>query len=328
MIGMEMAQKTSISHSPVLALVGPTASGKTFLSMILAKKLDGEIISADSRQIYKYLSIGTAKPSRGDLLKVPHHFIDILNPEQPYNAAEFGEQARLKIEELLKCGKRPIVVGGSGLYVRAVIDGFFEGPGKNPEIREQLEGEAKRLGPDTLFEKLKQVDPVAAAKMDATKVRRVIRALEVYYTIGKPISDLYSIQETKSTFDVVQYGLLWERTVLYDHINRRVDAMIEKGLVDEVRSLCARGYTSGMNALNTVGYKETLDFIAGKITKEEMINRIKQNTRRFAKRQMTWFRADKRIRWIPVSEDSDWNKIAETIQKDLAVTSKNLSSQN
>ncbi len=301
----------------VLAIVGPTASGKTTLSILLAEKLRGEIISADSRQIYKFLNIGTAKPTLEDLHRVPHHFINILDPDQEYNAAEFGQQARSKIVELLKQEIQPIIVGGSGLYVRAIIDGFFKGPGKDSEIREQLEHEAKRFGSEMLFEKLKRIDPVSAAKMDASKVRRVIRALEVYYTTGKPISDLHFTQETRAPFEVLQYALEWERKILYDHINHRIDEMIKKGLLEEVQELKTRGYLFGMNALNTVGYKETFDFIEGKLTKEEMVGLIKQNSRRFAKRQLTWFRADKRIRWIPVSEETDWNEIAEMIQKEF-----------
>jgi tRNA dimethylallyltransferase len=309
--------------SQVLAIVGPTASGKTTLSILLAEKLHGEIISSDSRQIYKFLNIGTAKPTPEDLHRVLHHFIDILDPDQEYNAAEYGQQARSKIEELLKQGIQPIIVGGSGLYIRAIIDGFFKGPGKDSEIREQLEKEAQRFGAEMLFEKLKRIDPASAAKMDASKVRRVVRALEVYYITGKPISDLHSTQETRASFEILQYALEWERKTLYGRINRRIDEMMEKGLVEEVRELETRGYLSGMNALNTVGYKETFDFIEGKLTKEEMVRLIKQNSRRFAKRQLTWFRADKRIRWISVNERTNWNEIAEMIQKEFQTTQKN-----
>jgi tRNA dimethylallyltransferase len=300
-----------------LAIVGPTASGKTALSILLAEKEGGEIISADSRQIYRYLDIGTAKPTPEELNRISHQFINILNPDQYYNAAEYGQQARAKIEELLKQNKQPILVGGSGLYIRAVIDGFFEGPGKNSEIREQLEHEAHTLGSEILFERLKKIDPISAAKMDPTKMRRVIRALEVYYTTGKPISNLHSTQEIKIPFEAVQFGLEWERKALYHRIERRVDGMLENGLIDEVRGLLEKGYSRGVNALNTVGYKEVFDFIDRKIAKEEMIRLIKQNTRRFAKRQLTWFRADKRIRWIPVNDETDWKEIAENIEKEF-----------
>ncbi|MGD1046905.1 MAG: tRNA (adenosine(37)-N6)-dimethylallyltransferase MiaA [Bacteroidota bacterium] len=312
----------------LLAIVGPTASGKTALSILIAEKLGGEIISADSRQIYRHLVIGTAKPTQQELNRVAHHFINILNPDQSYNAGEYGQQARAKIEELLKQNKQPILVGGSGLYIRAVVDGFFEGPGKNSELRKQLETEAHTLGPEILFERLKKIDSISAAKMDATKVRRVIRALEVYYTTGEPISGLHSVQESKIPFAVLQFGLDWERKILYHRIERRVDEMIKNGLIEEVRGLLAKGYSRSANALNTVGYKEVFDFIDGKITKEEMVRLIKQNTRHFAKRQLTWFRADRRIKWIPVNDETDWNAIAEHILKEFNSAIKNPSSPN
>ncbi|MBN1397698.1 MAG: tRNA (adenosine(37)-N6)-dimethylallyltransferase MiaA [Bacteroidetes bacterium] len=308
--------------SRALAIVGPTASGKTGLSINLAEKIKGEIISADSRQVYRFLNIGTAKPSSGELKQVRHHFIGILDPDQEYNAAQYGQDARTKIEELIQRGIQPVIVGGSGLYIKAVIDGFFEGPGKDPEIRNMLENEARESGAQVLFEKLKKVDPVSAAKMDATKVRRVVRALEVYYTAGSPLSHLHKTELAETSFEVMQYAFEWKREVLYSRINRRVEEMIEKGLVEEVRDMKNRGYSSGMNALNTVGYKEVFDFIDGKRTKDEMVDLIKKNTRHFAKRQLTWFRADKRIRWIAVDEKTDWNGIAELIIKDFLGSQK------
>jgi tRNA dimethylallyltransferase len=310
----------------VLAIVGPTASGKTKLSILLAERLHGEIISADSRQIYRYLDIGTAKPTPEQLQHVIHHFVDILDPDQDYSAAEYGQQARLKIEEVLKYEKLPVIAGGSGLYIRAIIDGIFQGTGKNVEIREQLEEEVRSLGKEALFEKLKKIDPVSASKMDATKIRRVIRALEVYYTTGKLISDLQGVQQTKPAFGVVQFGIDWERKALYERIHQRVDNMIENGLVEEVHGLIAKGYHRNINALNSVGYKETFDFIEGKLAREKMIDLIKQNTRRFAKRQMTWFRADKRIHWIHVDKMTDWNEIADFVQKEFLSARKYVAS--
>ncbi len=300
----------------IIAIVGPTASGKTTLSILLAKKLSGEVISADSRQLFKHLKIGVAKPSIEELNSVKHHFIDFLEPTQDFNAAEYGQQARLKIEELLKRGSCPIVVGGSGLYIKSIIDGFFEGPGKNSELRDQLEYELEKYGNEALFKKLIKVDPVSASKMDPSKVRRIIRALEVYYTTGNPISEHHKVQSAKSNFDVIQFGLEWERKLLYERINNRVDKMITDGLIDEVKELIAKGYSRQINALNTVGYKEVFDFLLGENSKEEMIELIKQNTRRYAKRQMTWFKADKRIKWIKVSEQTDWNNVAELVMSE------------
>lgn len=301
-------------RKPIIpAIIGPTASGKTQLSLTIANRLNAEIISADSRQIYIGLDIGTAKPTKEDRLHISHHFIDILNPDEDYSAGEFAQEARLKIEELLENNKLPMIVGGSGLYIRAVVDGLFDGPGRNKEIREQLEDEAKRYGKEVLYEKLKKVDPVSAEKMDATKLRRIIRALEVYYISGKPISELHITEQTKPSFDVVQFALDWDRKHLYERINRRVDIMIENGLIDEVLGLKEKGYTPVLNSLNTVGYKEVFDFLDGKLTKANMIEFIKRNTRRFAKRQLTWFRADKRIRWIKVDEVINLEKVAERI---------------
>ena len=318
----------SMKMSHVLAIVGPTASGKTALSILLARKMNAEIISADSRQIYRYLTIGTAKPTPEDLRQIKHHFVDILDPDQDYNAGEYSLQARIKIQELSNNGVRPILVGGSGLYLRAVIDGFFKGQGKNFEVREELEEEARSFGGDVLYEKLKKIDPVSAAKMDATKVRRVVRALEVYYSTGKPISELHSVQETVIPFTVVQFGLEWDRKVLYQRNEHRIDEMIKHGLVGEVQALISKGYSRTLNALNTVGYKEVFQFLEGTLTREEMVRLIKQNTRRYAKRQMTWFRADKRIRWISVNEETDWNKIAALIQKEFLAFQKNTFASN
>jgi tRNA dimethylallyltransferase len=301
----------------VLAIVGPTASGKTKLSILLARNCSGEIVSADSRQIYRYLDIGTAKPSAEQLGEVPHHFINILDPAADYNAGEYSVDARKTIDSLYKRSRLPVLVGGSGLYVRAVTDGFFDGPGKNPEIREQLEEEVERNGGEALFEKLKKIDPVSASKMDSAKVRRVIRAMEVYYLTGKPISELHTLSRTKPKYSTVQFGLEWDRENLYQRIEERVDRMVEDGLIEEVSGLLEKGYSRSINSLNTVGYKEAIDFIGGKISKQEMINLIKQNTRRYAKRQLTWFRADKRIRWLKIDETSDLRIVAEKIQSEF-----------
>jgi tRNA dimethylallyltransferase len=316
------------SHNAVLVLVGPTASGKSGLALLLAERMKGEIASADSRQIYKHLNIGTAKPTTEDMRRVPHHFVDILDPDQEYSAGRYGQEARAKISELLAEGKQPILVGGSGLYVRAVIDGFFPGPGRNDEIREQLELEARTLGSGALLEKLKGVDPDSAARMNATTERRIIRALEVYYTTGQPISRLHKQQETKPSFEVVQFGLEWNRQALYERIDRRVDRMLRDGLVNEVKELIDEGYSRKINALNTVGYKEVFDYLDGAIAESEMVELIKRNTRRFAKRQLTWFRADKRIRWITVDDESDWSEIAEKMWQEFRTAREAVKSLN
>ncbi|MCI0706498.1 MAG: tRNA (adenosine(37)-N6)-dimethylallyltransferase MiaA [Ignavibacteriae bacterium] len=297
----------------VLVIVGPTASGKTPLSLLLAEKLNGEIISADSRQVYKYLDIGTAKPTREELRRVKHHFIDILEPTKEYNAGEYGNEAREALQTILLRKKTPILVGGSGLYLKAVIDGFFEGPGKDPELRNELEEKLSRNGGAALLEELRGVDPETAARMDATKPRRIVRALEVYYATGMPLSKFHAEQAQNSIFEFIQFGLEWDRKELYQRINERVDRMVEQGLLDEVRALLNKGYSRSLNALNTVGYKEMFDYLEGKATLEESVELMKRNTRRFAKRQLTWFRADKRIRWVKCDGRTDFSLLATRI---------------
>ena len=258
----------------LISIVGPTASGKSHLAILLAERLNGEILSADSRQIYRYLNIGTAKPSTEELQKIPHHFIDILDPSQPYSAGEYGLQARARVSALLSESKQPILVGGSGLYVRAVIDGFFDGPGRNSEVREQLEREAKEVGNAAMLEKLRAVDPQSAENMSPTRLHRIIRALEVYQVTGKPISEHRSQQESVPPFSVLQFGLDWNRSVLYHRIDERVEWMLSSGLMKEVEELAANGFDKHLNALNTVGYKEAFEYLEDKITvrRNEAIN--------------------------------------------------------
>ena len=298
----------------LLAIVGPTASGKTPLSLILADRLAGEIVSADSRQVYRYLDIGTAKPTQEEQNRIPHHFVDILDPAEEYNAGRFGVEARHKIAELFRSGKKPILVGGSGLYVRAVIDGFFEGPGKDPHIRAHLELRLLNEGPEALLAELRRVDPLAADRMELKKPRRIIRALEVYAITGRPLSTYHQEQSSPPPFDVIQFAMAGKRESLYRQIELRVDKMLSGGLIEEVRSLQNRGYDRSLNSLNTVGYKEVFDFLESKTTYERMVELIKRNTRRFAKRQLTWFRADKRIQWIDVDESSSLVEVAAIIE--------------
>jgi tRNA dimethylallyltransferase len=301
------------SEQVLLAIVGPTASGKTHLGMLLAGRLNGEIVSADSRQVYRHLDIGTAKPTPEDLRNVRHHFIDILDPPEDYNAGIYSDQARRCVEELFGKSIQPILVGGTGLYAQGVIDGFFDGPGKDDAIRRQLEEEAAEEGAEKLFLRLMQVDPVTASKLDPTKLRRIIRALEVYTKTGKTLSDHHAGQNSKPVYGVMQIGLKWERKVLYERINRRVDFMLEKGLVEEAERLLKRGVPRTVNALNTVGYKEVFNFLDGIIDKNMMIELIKRNSRRFAKRQMTWFRADERIHWMQVDAAENWEALTDEI---------------
>lgn len=303
----------------LLAIVGPTCSGKSELALELATRLNGEIISADSRQIYKFLDIGTSKPSVQDRTRVPHHFVDTLDPSEEYSAGAFGIDARKTIEEIVTRHHQPILVGGSGLYIKSVIDGFFDGPAKDKELRRQLEERLEIEGPASLLESLRRVDPVTAASMELSKPRRIIRALEVYYTTGRPLSDHHKHQPKAEWVECIQIGIDWPRAELYKRIEYRVDIMLARGLVDEVRRLRSLGFEQMQNSLNSVGYKEVFDFLDGKVSQEEMVTLIKRNTRRFAKRQLTWFRADKRIRWVKAGAGGNVGELADIVEKEIPV---------
>jgi len=303
----------------VPVIVGPTGSGKTAVALALSGIIPLEIVSADSRQVYRYLDIGTAKPSLADRERVHHHFIDVVDPDQDFSAGRFGDEGRLAIDDIFARGLTPVVVGGSGLYVRSLVDGLFEGPGADPEFRDALQARLDRGELGALVEELRRVDPEAAARIDPTKPRRVVRALEVHHVTGRPISALQAEKVIDAGFTPRFFGLLWERQALYRCINRRCDAMVSLGLVDEAAALEQRGYSSSVNALNTVGYKEAFAFLRGQITREEMMSQFRQNTRRYAKRQMTWFRRDARINWLPVNEGSKPLDVARFIAGEVRV---------
>jgi tRNA dimethylallyltransferase len=301
----------------VIVIVGPTCSGKTNLSLKLSQLIPSEIISADSRQIYKFLDIGIAKPSNEELKKVPHHLIDILDPSENYDASIFEKDAKKIIDEIQNKNKIPIVVGGSGLYIKSLIDGIFDTDIKDEEYRKELLQKRKKFGNEFLYEELKKVDPESAAKMLSQNWKRVIRALEVFHTTGEPIWKHHqnqSVQKEKQ-YSFKQFGLNWDRKILYENIDKRVDEMIENGFVDEVKNILEMGYDKNNNSLNTVGYKEIIQHLDGEITFERVIELMKRNTRHYAKRQMTWFRKDKRIQWFDIQNESDLESIPQKIFK-------------
>ena len=303
--------------SNVIVIVGPTCSGKTKLSLLLAEKLNAEIISADSRQVYKYLSTGTAKPNEEVLRRIKHYFIDELNPDEEFNADQFANRAKEVIENILSFQKIPIVVGGSGLYIKALIDGITVSVSSDKSLRNELLKLRKEFGNDYLYEELKRIDPVSAEKMLPQNWKRVIRAIEVYRLSGKPIWQHHTEENVQKEFNFFQYGLRWNRKILYTNIENRIDEMIQNGLLNEVKHILNMGYSKELNSLNTVGYKELIDFIENKITFEQAIHLIKRNTRRYAKRQMTWFNADKRIKWFDIESQSELENIADKIIKDF-----------
>lgn len=301
----------------VIVIVGPTCSGKTYLSLRLAEILKSEIISADSRQIYKYLNIGTAKPSSDQVKKIKHHFIDDLKPDDDFNASKFAERTKIILEGLIIQNKIPVVVGGSGLYIKALIDGISESADTDNELRAEFLELRKKFGNNYLYEELKKVDDVSAAKMLPQNWKRVIRALEVLILSGKPIWQHHDNQTISKKFNYRQIGLLWDRKILYQNIEERVDQMIGSGLVDEVESILKSGYSKDLNSLNTVGYKEIIQYLDDEISLDRAVELIKRNTRRYAKRQMTWFNADKRINWSNINSVNDLDLLAEKIAKEI-----------
>lgn len=315
-----------MTEQKLIAIVGPTASGKTDSAFELALlsnqhfRKTTEIISADSRQVYKHISIATSQPPLEYQKRVKHHFIDCLELEEDFNAGKFGKTGRQLINSLFIEAKFPIVVGGSGLYLRSLLYGlfeFYEGDKefekRRKNIRQQLNERIGNDGEQKLLEELRTIDPQAASSMTPQNKRRIIRALEVYYLTAMPISKHHS-KKINISFEPVVFGLLWERKHLYEKINRRVDYMIANGLIEEVENLKKKGlHYKILNSLNTVGIKEVFDYLDGVLSYERMIESIKQNTRRFAKRQMTWFRGDKNIKWIEVKESFKPGKVASEI---------------
>jgi len=304
-------------NNKCLAIVGPTGSGKTELSYKICELLNCEIISADSRQVYEGISIATSAPGKEYLNKYKHYFVGCIPLDKDFSAGEFGKEGRKVISDILKRNKIPLIVGGSGLYIRFLIDGFFEEDAKDFEVRKKLYSEFQLYGKEYLYQKLLAVDPETANKMSPQFFRRVIRALEVYYVTGKKMSELQK-ENVKIDFITLQYGLKYDRKILYERINQRVDKMINEGLIEEVDLLLKQGYHYRThNSLNTVGVKEVIQFLEGELSYEKMINLIKQNSRRYAKRQLTWFKKDTRINWIEVDQEIDFDTIAKKIIKEF-----------
>jgi tRNA dimethylallyltransferase len=298
-------------------IVGPTCSGKTKLALAISGKIDSEIISADSRQIFKLLNIGTAKPSKNELKFVKHHFIDYLHPDEEFNVSKFEKEAIKIIEKLLSAKKLPIICGGSGLYIKALIDGIIDVPDTDQDFRKELLEIRNKKGNEFLYEMLKSIDKKSADTMLPQNWKRVIRAIEIYKLTNQKFSDIKNENIKTTDIKFMQYGLLWDRQQLYENIEKRVDEMIEKGLIEEVKSILAQGFSPELNSLNTVGYKEIINYLNEEISIEKAIELIKRNTRRYAKRQMTWFRKDKRIKWIEIDNRSSFEKIADEILLDI-----------
>ncbi len=280
-------------------ILGPTASGKTGLSLELSKLLKIQVVSADSRQIYKYLNIGTAKPSKDELIELKHHFIDYLEPDNNYSAGKFAREATDVIKQVKSTGDVPFVVGGTGLYIRALCECFFnEEIEIDPRIREILENMLKEKGRKYLYHKLKEVDPESASEYNDMNPRRVIRALEYFLRTEEKFSTAKIEKIVESQFEPIYFGIAHPREVLYDRINQRAETMWKEGLAEELQKILDMGYSPLLNSINTVGYKEAYRFLKGEMNENETIEEIKKNTRRYAKRQLTWFRRNSEIIWL------------------------------
>jgi tRNA dimethylallyltransferase len=298
----------------VFVLIGPTAVGKTKTSIELAKNFNGEIISGDSMQIYKGMDIGTAKITSEEMEGIPHHLIDIKNPEDSFSVAEFQQLVREKINEISARGKLPMIVGGTGLYIQSVIyDYQFSDAPSDEQFRKRLEERAQVEGNQTLYQELMEIDPDGAGNIHPNNLRRVIRALEIFHCTGKTMSQFQEKQIPDLLYDTALVGLTMDRDKLYERINQRVDIMMEQGLLEEVRSL----YQSGVReclSIQAIGYKEIYEYFEGRVSLEHAIEQLKQNSRRYAKRQLTWFRNKMNVEWFDMT---DVNSIV-TLHKKIA----------
>ena len=303
-----------------IAIVGgPTGVGKTELMIEICEEIGAEIISMDSRQIYRYMDIGTAKPTLEQRARVPHHMIDLLDPDEYYNAFMYRKDALKVVEEVVKRGKIPVFVGGTGLYADALMRGIFEGVPADENIRKELR-ELERREPGTLRKMLEEFDPEAATRIHPNDLKRTIRALEVYMKTGRRISELQ--KETKGDERFFVIVLTRERNELYERINRRVDEMVRNGLVEEVKKLLEMGYSKDLNSMKTIGYKEVVGFLEGRYDFQKMVHFIKRNTRHFARRQLIWFKRYEDAIWYNLSQmerEEAKRKIKEAILRCYAV---------
>ena len=297
----------------VVVIVGPTASGKTSASINVAKNLNGEIISADSMQIYREMDIGTAKVTKEEADGIKHYLVDVVNPDEVFNVTKYKEMAEAAIEEILAKGKTPVIVGGTGLYVSSLINGIeFAEVGEDVEYREQMTTLAEEKGAEYLHNELRKVDPDAADAIEMNNIRRVVRALEIFKLTGKTKTQLDIESRKEVKYDYRVYGIDTPREELYNRINVRVDKMFEEGLLDEVKYVNEK-YKISSTAIQGLGYKEVIEYIDGKVTYDEMIEKLKMETRRYAKRQLTWFRREEKIKWCPL------NEIVDTIIRELTI---------
>lgn len=298
----------------IVVIAGPTAVGKTAISIKVAAGIHGQIVSCDSMQLYKYMDIGSAKPSKEQLETVPHHLIDVIDPKENFSVVRYQQMAKEAINEIFDQGETPVITGGTGLYLNAMLyDMDFGANQGDVNYRKQLFDIAEHQGNDALFAKLKDLDPNAAERIHPNNVKRVVRAMEAIHFNGTGLADFASVNQKTNDYDSILIGLTRDRSELYQRIEERVDQLMEKGLLDEVKSLKNMGFTSADIAMKGIGYKELLDFLEGDYELPVAIDLIKKNTRHYAKRQMTWFKRYPEMQWFNLSEDQTEEDSMENI---------------
>ncbi len=294
----------------IVAVAGPTASGKTALSIEIAKRYNGEIVSCDSMQIYKYMDIGTAKPSLNEQSGIPHYMIDEIEPNENFSVVEYVNRAREYIDDILNRGKLPVLVGGTGLYLDSIINNTkFSDAESDEEYRNELYALAEEKGNEAVHKLLEEIDEKSAEKIHQNNLRRVIRALEIYKTTGKTMTQVNAESVQEPVYDALIIGIDMDRNLLYDRINKRVDIMMKQGLLEEVKEILKMGIKENTTAMQAIGYKELIEHLEGNVSLDEAVEKIKQESRRYAKRQLTWFRRNDKIKWLLLQSDYNYNKI-------------------
>lgn len=310
---------TKIEKPKLLVLVGPTAVGKTKLSIEMAKAFSCEIISGDSMQVYRGMDIGTAKITTDEMDGIPHHLIDVLDPNEPFSVAQFQEWCRQLIPDIHRRGHLPFIVGGTGLYIESVCYEFqFTEKGADEEFRAQQQAFVDTKGPEALHAKLAEIDPKSAGKLHPNDVRRVVRALEIFHLTGKTLSSQLEQQTKQSPYDLCLIGLTMDRQMLYNRIEQRIDEMLQLGLVEEVDGLIRQGYTRDLISMQGLGYKEIVEHLVDGVPLADAVKKLKRDTRHFAKRQLSWFRHMKDISWIDVGGEENFSGILKAAHAIIA----------
>jgi len=316
-----LRENAKAKKTPLLVLVGPTAVGKTAFSLDIAKRRNIDIISGDSVQVYRGMDVGSAKATPAERAQAPHYMIDLLDPDEPFTVADFQERATRLIAESAARGRLPTIVGGTGLYIESVVYGYqFSDAVADEAARERWNAVADAEGTESLHATLQARDPVSAARIHPNDRKRLIRALEIFDATGRPMSEQAQKREKSSPYELCMIGLTMERDKLYARIEARVDAMLEEGLVEEVRTLLARGYDRSLPSMQAIGYKEIAAYVAGEISYDEAVYTLKRNTRRFAKRQLSWFRAMPQIHWVDVTDTANFITHSDRINDIIATT--------